>query len=93
MGHAPNILNRITCCPVDFLSETIVQVANDPSSNHKTFHFCNPDVFRFTTMFQVLKKLGYSLEIETYVAWRDRYKLRSYSKHMYSNIISLMIAE
>ncbi len=76
LGAAPRILNTIKCCPVDFVSSAIIHVAThclrDGRHFGKTFHFCNPDLFRFSTIFQSLRDFGYDIELEEYVTWRDR---------------------
>jgi hypothetical protein len=37
----------------------------------KAFHFCNPETFRFSTLFSLLQELGFDLRVEDYVVWRD----------------------
>jgi len=76
VGSFPNMRNKITAAPVDFVAASIVHCSKLPSSYGLAFHFLNPDRnFRFSTMFQILHDIGYDhLKGEEYYDWQNSLK-------------------
>ena len=69
---APSIEGwRMEMTPVDFVSRTILHVADEPNALGETFHLANPDPVPADNVFGWLQELGYPLERLDYPDWLE----------------------
>ena len=72
VGSAPRINGwRMEMTPVDFVSGSILRLADDPGAAGKTFHLANPEPPPAERVFGWLEDLGYDLERPDYPGWLE----------------------
>lgn len=72
LGKAPEMINHINICPVDFVARALVHVASagqPPRSG--AFHFFNPTPFRYSDYFGGLRQFFPELASVDYLQWRE----------------------
>merc|ERR1712230_295832 len=63
IGYSPNIAGwRAEMTPVDFVSKSIVTLANDTTSKNSVFHLGIAEMEDTQSLFDDLSKLGFPLE-------------------------------
>jgi L-aminoadipate-semialdehyde dehydrogenase len=71
---APQMLNRVNCCSVDYVSSLIVTLLSSPEPLGKVYHTYNPAMFRFDDFFATAILYGWEMEQVDYLQWRDSLK-------------------
>ena len=62
---------RMEMTPVDFVSEAICRIAEDPNSTGKAFHLTEPDPPLAEEVFAWLEEAGYALDRLVYPEWAE----------------------
>lgn len=71
LGTAPEIGNTINMCPVDYIADSIVNIATDEMAVQQCFHMVNPNPFTMNDYFQAAQSYGYMVQQKEYLTWRE----------------------
>jgi amino acid adenylation domain-containing protein/thioester reductase-like protein len=69
MGSAPAIDLSLSFTPVDYVSQAIVQLSQQPTLWGQAFHLVTPHVLSLDRLVQVIKAVGYPLQSQAYAEW------------------------
>ncbi len=68
---APQIDYSEDVTPVDYICETLRVISTKPEEINKQFHLLNPQSYCYKDVFNLLKQLGYPLEMTDFQTWRQ----------------------
>eukprot|EP01134_Creolimax_fragrantissima_P004436 CFRG4436T1 len=75
LGVSPEMSNKLNCCPVDFVANTIAHISTTPPTVmdgvSNTFHFLNPTPYRFLDFFEDVARYGFDVKSENYMEWKN----------------------
>lgn len=63
LGRTPDANWHVDFTPINFASQALVALASQPTSNGHIFHLCNPEPLLYLDFIDMLKGMGYDLEI------------------------------
>lgn len=72
LGKTPKANWHVDFTPINYASQALVAIAQQPKSNGHIFHLCNPVPLTYHDFIESLKNLGYELEIvkpDEYEEW------------------------
>lgn len=69
MGQFPSLETVTRFAPVDYVSQAIVYLSQQASSDHQAFHLCNPQVIQWQDLFALLQANGHALRAAPYEQW------------------------
>ncbi|MCK5898349.1 MAG: thioester reductase domain-containing protein [Methylococcales bacterium] len=72
LGTYPLLDARINLVPVDYVSESIVHLSQQPESLGKAFHLFNPKSIEWNDLLTLTQSLGYSLKALEYEQWQQQ---------------------
>ncbi|MCK5872342.1 MAG: thioester reductase domain-containing protein [Methylococcales bacterium] len=72
LGTYPLLDARINLVPVDYVSESIVHLSQQPESLGKAFHLFNPESIQWNDLLMLTQRLGYSLKALDYAQWQHQ---------------------
>ncbi|KNC80603.1 hypothetical protein SARC_07039 [Sphaeroforma arctica JP610] len=74
LGVAPEMVNKLNCCPVDFVADTIAHVTTATpevrDGINNTYHFLNPTSYRFVDFFEDVARYGFDVKPDNYMEWK-----------------------
>ena len=73
----PTADTTLNLIPVDFVSQAIVHLAQQPQSNGQIFHLCNPDILSWQTLWHKIRDTGYPVEEVSYKEWAAAIKVQA----------------
>ncbi|MFJ7952877.1 amino acid adenylation domain-containing protein [Lysinibacillus sp. NPDC096418] len=71
LGKTPKAIWHIDFTPINYASQALVAIAHQPKASGHIFHLCNPVPLAYLDFIEVLKVLGYELEITTSTEYED----------------------
>lgn len=74
MGCAPNWKEVIDILPVDFVADSIVQIALEPKREESVFHINHPVGIVWTDLMTWLNQYGYSIKLLPMKQWQSKLK-------------------
>ncbi|KAI9503177.1 L-aminoadipate-semialdehyde dehydrogenase [Coemansia spiralis] len=73
LGESPVMNNTVNLCPVDYVARVIVEAISQPRAlDHLVYHIFNHEHFRFQSLFDALRRFGYTVRDTEYMQWRSR---------------------
>ena len=72
LSKTPEAKWYIDFTPINFASQALVAIANQPESNGHVFHLCNPNPLLYADFVSILQGMGYELDVvkaKDYVNW------------------------
>ncbi len=72
LGTYPLLDARINLVPVDYVSQSIVHLSQQPTSSGKAFNLFNPESIEWNQLLDLTKELGYSLTALDYKQWQQQ---------------------
>ena len=72
MGSAPAIDRMMHMVPVNYVSQAIVQLSQNPDALGKTYHLANHAPLAFSQLLNEIRTLGFSIASVDYGQWKDR---------------------
>jgi thioester reductase-like protein len=69
LGSMPIMSNRLTMSPVDYVSQAIVHLSQQPSSIGQAFHLNNPHPATWTSFVESINALGYPVRTVSFEDW------------------------
>lgn len=70
LGSAPNLDLKMSLTPVDYVSQAIIHLSQQPESLGKAFHLVSPHVLPFRELVKEIRSLGYSIGWNDYDEWQ-----------------------
>ncbi|WP_265264079.1 amino acid adenylation domain-containing protein [Spirulina subsalsa] len=89
MESAPDVQYLFNITPVDYVSQSIVTLAQKPSSLNQAFHLFNPNPILFVELVSVINEFGYSVTPISYKKWQDEL-LNISEKNALKPLVSLL---
>ncbi|MGH9278725.1 MAG: thioester reductase domain-containing protein, partial [Acidimicrobiales bacterium] len=69
LGAAPELDVPVQIAPIDYVAKAVVHLSLRPDQLGSTFHLVNPEVRRWSELFDHVRALGYHLARLTYSEW------------------------
>jgi len=72
LGKTPSVQWHVDFTPINYASQALVCLANQPASNGHVFHLCNPVSLTYLELIDMLKEFGYDLQVmskQEYTNW------------------------
>jgi len=72
LGKTPSVQWHVDFTPINYASQALVCLANQPASNGHIFHICNPVSLTYLELVDMIKEFGYDLQVMTkqeYTNW------------------------
>ena len=70
MGSFPNLDYLLDMSPVDYVSQSIVYLSQQPESIGRAFHLQHPQPVELNKIVKLLRLVGYKLDIVSYQQWQ-----------------------
>lgn len=71
LGSAPQLDLKLSLTPVDFVSQAIVHLSQQPESTGKAFHIVSPEAVPWSQLVQEIRAIGYNLKLTDYDRWQN----------------------
>lgn len=72
MGTAPNVSRMMHMVPVDYVSQSIVQLSQKTEAVNQTYHLANDQPLEFNQLVEEISSLGFDLESVAYEQWKKQ---------------------
>lgn len=72
LGCAPKLDVKLNLAPVDYVSQAIVHLSQQPASLGKAFHLVNSHALPFRELVNQIRSLGYSIQWTDYDQWQTQ---------------------
>ncbi len=72
LGKTPSAQWHVDFTPINYASQALVCLANQPAANGHVFHLCNPVSLTYLELIDMIKEFGYDLQVMTkqeYTNW------------------------
>lgn len=92
LGKTPTAQWHVDFTPINYASQALVSLANQPASNGHVFHLCNPVSLTYLELIDMLKEIGYDLTIVSTQEYTDWLLNGDHSKDV-QEYLSLAIAQ
>ncbi|WP_336638370.1 amino acid adenylation domain-containing protein [Lysinibacillus fusiformis] len=72
LGKTPSVQWHVDFTPINYASQALVCLANQPAANGHVFHLCNPVSLTYLELIDMIKEFGYDLQVMTkqeYTNW------------------------
>lgn len=70
MGKAPNLDLLMCLTPVDYVSQAIIHLSQEPASLGKAFHLVSPDGVSLQEIVHAIQSFGYPMQWTNYPEWQ-----------------------
>jgi thioester reductase-like protein len=77
LGQCPDFDVRVTMVPVDYVTRAMVHLAGREASAGKGFHYFHPNPVPWHRLMEIIRNLGYKLEVLSYADWKRAMKQRA----------------
>jgi len=77
LGQCPDFDVRVTMVPVDYVTRAMVHLAGREQSVGKSFHYFHPNPVPWHRLMQIIRNLGYKLDVLSYADWKRALKQRA----------------
>ncbi|MBE7381469.1 MAG: amino acid adenylation domain-containing protein [Leptolyngbya sp. SIO1E4] len=74
LGKAPILSRNLNITPVNYASQAIVHISQNPTCFGQAFHVINPQYISWKSLVACLQFSGYSVQMEPYEQWLSRLK-------------------
>ncbi len=92
LRKTPEAKWHIDFTPINFASQALVAIARQPQANGHVFHLCNPNPLLYADFVNMLKDLGYELDVVKAKAYESWLLSGDHSEEM-QEFLSLAIAQ
>ncbi|MFJ7732751.1 amino acid adenylation domain-containing protein [Lysinibacillus sp. NPDC097231] len=92
LGKTPTANWHVDFTPINYASQALVALASQPAANGHIFHLCNPAPLTYLAFINMIKELGYELEIVTAQAYTNWLLNGNHSEEA-QDYLSLAIAQ
>ncbi|MBF2048622.1 MAG: amino acid adenylation domain-containing protein [Elainella sp. C42_A2020_010] len=90
LGSAPAFEYWVNMTPIDYASQAIIHLSNQPQSLGKTFHIVNPQPLPWNHLVNQIRSFGYTLRSQSHEDWQaELLKLDVSSENALKPILSL----
>ncbi|KPN96586.1 non-ribosomal peptide synthetase [Lysinibacillus sp. ZYM-1] len=92
LGKTPTVQWHVDFTPINYASQALVSLANQPAANGHVFHLCNPVSLTYLEFIDMIKELGYDLQTMSKQEYTNWLLHGEHSKEEQENL-SLAIAQ
>jgi amino acid adenylation domain-containing protein/thioester reductase-like protein len=71
MGSAPDLAVHLNLVPIDYVSQSMVALSQQPSAIGQAFHLVNPQSLSWQQLMSFVDALGYAVKLVPYDQWHD----------------------